>query len=82
MRRLLVINPNTSQSVSTLLQTHVQASAGLHVQVHTTTARFGAPYISDEAGYAVAAHAALDKMISLTSDPEVQIIPIEIDGCP
>ena len=60
MRRLLVINPNTSQSVSTLLQTHVQASAGLHVQVHTTTARFGAPYISDEAGYAVAAHAALD----------------------
>ena len=59
MKRLLVINPNTSQSVSTLLQTHVQASAGLHVQVHTTTARFGAPYISDEAGYAVAAHAAL-----------------------
>lgn len=60
MRRLLVINPNTSASVSALLQTHVQAAAGLHVQVSTVTARFGAPYISDEASYAVAAHATLD----------------------
>jgi allantoin racemase len=60
MRRLLVINPNTSASVSALLQTHVQAAAGLHVQVRTVTARFGAPYISDEASYAVASHAALD----------------------
>ena len=60
MRKLLVINPNTSASVSTLLQTHVQAAAGLHVQVRTVTARFGAPYIADEASYAVAAHAALD----------------------
>lgn len=60
MRGLLVINPNTSTSVSTLLQTHVQAAAGLHVQVHTVTARFGSPYISDEASYAVASHATLD----------------------
>jgi allantoin racemase len=60
MRSLLVINPNTSASVSALLQTHVQAAAGLHVQVHTVTARFGAPYISDEASYAVASHATLD----------------------
>lgn len=60
MRKLLVINPNTSASVSALLQTHVQAAAGLHVQVRTVTARFGAPYISDEASYAVASHATLD----------------------
>jgi allantoin racemase len=60
MRKLLVINPNTSASVSALLQAHVQAAAGLHVQVSTVTARFGAPYISDEASYAVAAHATLD----------------------
>ncbi|MBX3585367.1 MAG: aspartate/glutamate racemase family protein [Ramlibacter sp.] len=60
MRQLLVINPNTSTSVSALLQTHIQTAAGLHVQVHTVTARFGAPYIADEASYAVAAHAALD----------------------
>jgi allantoin racemase len=60
MRQLLVINPNTSSSVSALLQTHVQNAAGLHVQVRTVTARFGSPYIADEASYAVAAHAALD----------------------
>ncbi len=60
MRHLLVINPNTSASVSALLQTHVQAEAGLHVQVRSVTARFGAPYISDEASYAVAGHATLD----------------------
>jgi allantoin racemase len=60
MRHLLVINPNTSASVSALLQTHVQQAAGLHVRVRTVTARFGSPYIADEASYAVAAHAALD----------------------
>ncbi|MDP3251499.1 MAG: aspartate/glutamate racemase family protein [Hydrogenophaga sp.] len=60
MRQLLVINPNTSASVSELLQTHVQQAAGLHVSVRTVTARFGSPYIADEASYAVASHAALD----------------------
>jgi len=60
MRQLLVINPNTSTSVTALLQQHVQIAAGSHVTVRSVTARFGAPYISDEASYAVAAHAALD----------------------
>lgn len=60
MRHLLVINPNTSESVSRLLHRHVQAAAGPQVRVRTVTARFGAPYISDEASYAVAAHATLD----------------------
>jgi Asp/Glu/hydantoin racemase len=60
MRRLLLINPNTSNSISVLLQNHAQAAAGSDAQVHTTTARFGAPYIACEASYAVAAHATLD----------------------
>jgi Asp/Glu/hydantoin racemase len=60
MRQLLVINPNTSPGVSALLQAHVQQAAGLHVGVRTVTARFGSPYIADEASYAVAAHATLD----------------------
>jgi allantoin racemase len=69
MRQLLVINPNTSTSVSTLLHSHVQTAAGLHVQVRTVTARFGAPYISDEASYAVAAHAALDAWAAALATP-------------
>jgi len=60
MRRLLLINPNTTVSISDLLQTHAQAALPADAQVQVVTARFGAPYISCEASYAVAAHAALD----------------------
>ena len=60
MRELLIINPNTSAHVSALLQAHAQAAAGTSARVRTATARFGAPYIADEASFAVAAHAALD----------------------
>jgi len=70
MRRLLVINPNTSAGVSALLQAHVQAEAGLHVQVQTVTARFGAPYIADEASYAVAGHATLDAWAAAITPPQ------------
>lgn len=60
MRRLLLINPNTSASISALIHTHAQAAAGPQARVLTRTARLGAPYISCEASYAVAAHASLD----------------------
>jgi allantoin racemase len=69
MRNLLVINPNTSQSVTALLQHHVQAAAGLHVRVRSITARFGAPYIADEASYAIAGHATLDAWAAALSLP-------------
>lgn len=68
MRRLLVINPNTSVHVSALLQLHAQAAAGPDVQVRTVTAHFGAPYIACEASYAVAAHALLDRWASALQD--------------
>ncbi len=58
-RQLLVINPNTSESVSALLQTHVQLAVGDQAHVRTVTAGFGAPYIASETSYAVAAHAVL-----------------------
>ncbi len=59
MRSLLVINPNTTDSVTALLRDHVQAALGPQVQVRAVTAPFGAPYIADEASYVVGAHAAL-----------------------
>ncbi|RZJ26133.1 MAG: Asp/Glu racemase [Haliea sp.] len=80
MRRLLVINPNTSAAVSALLQAHVQAEAGLHVRVQTVTARFGAPYIADEASYAVAAHATLDAWAAAMAPPQPQPDAVLI-GC-
>ncbi len=60
MRRILIINPNTSASVTALLQSHAQEEAGAEAHVQVVTARFGAPYISCEASYAVAGHATLD----------------------
>jgi allantoin racemase len=60
MHQLLIINPNTSGSVSSLLQEYGQKAAGSEVSVQVVTARFGHPYISNEVSYAVAAHATLD----------------------
>ncbi len=70
MRKLLVINPNTSSHVTDLLTQHVQTAAGSHVTVRSVTARFGAPYIADEASYAIAAHATLDAWASTLAGPQ------------
>lgn len=60
MKNLLVINPNTSASVSQLLQWHAQKAAGTLTTVRVATARLGAPYIACEGSYAVGAYAAMD----------------------
>ena len=58
--RLLVINPNTSLSVTERLRAHLAAAVGPDVTLQMATARFGASYIADETSFAVAGHAALD----------------------
>lgn len=62
MPRLLVLNPNTSASVTTRLVAAVRGALppGHTVQLSAATARFGAAYIASEASYTVAAHAVLD----------------------
>lgn len=60
MRRLLLINPNTSAHITALMHSHAQRVGGAQVQVDARTARMGAPYIACESSYAVAGHAALD----------------------
>ena len=69
MRELLIINPNTSASVTQLLQAHAQDAAGPGVRVRAVSARFGAPYIACEASYAVAAHATLDAWAAALAAP-------------
>ena len=58
--KLLVVNPNTTVSVTELLARRVRAAVGAAAQVEAITARFGAAYIASETSYAVAGHAALD----------------------
>jgi Asp/Glu/hydantoin racemase len=80
MRRLLVINPNTSVAVSELLQLHASKAAGSDVLVTTLTAQFGAPYIACESSYAVAGHAALDTWAQALAQPGPRFDAVLI-GC-
>ncbi|MEO7338433.1 MAG: aspartate/glutamate racemase family protein [Caldimonas sp.] len=60
---LLVLNPNTSESISVRLGHHVAAAIAAldpSARVRTATAAFGASYIADETSFAIAGHAALD----------------------
>lgn len=58
--RLLLINPNTSPSITDLVAEQARALAGPGVEVRAETGRFGARYIASRAAAAVAGHAALD----------------------
>lgn len=57
MTRLLLINPNTTQAITTKLQALACQRSGVHVTA--VTASFGSTYISSEADCAIAAHASL-----------------------
>ncbi len=58
--RILLLNPNTSVSVTTLVADRVAAVAGDAATFVPVTARFGAAYIASRAALAIAGHAALD----------------------
>ncbi|QUS38357.1 Asp/Glu racemase [Tardiphaga alba] len=58
--RILLINPNTTETVTALVAQHVAAVAGDAAAFVPVTGRFGARYISTRASSAIAAHAALD----------------------
>ena len=59
MPTLLIVNPNTSASVTAQMLAQAQATLPTGAQVQAITAPFGARYISSEAAAAVAAHALL-----------------------
>jgi allantoin racemase len=58
--QLLIINPNTSASVSDTLRQIALREADGRCEVRVQTARLGAGYISDEISFAIAGHALLD----------------------
>jgi allantoin racemase len=60
--RILLINPNTSDSVTALVARHAAAIAGDAATFVPVTGRFGARYISSRAAAAIAGHAALDAL--------------------
>jgi Asp/Glu/hydantoin racemase len=60
--RILLINPNTTESVTALVASHARAIAGDAATFVPVNGRFGANYISTRASAAIAAHAALDAL--------------------
>jgi Asp/Glu/hydantoin racemase len=60
--RILLINPNTTESVTALVAGRARAIAGDAATFVPVTGRFGAHYISSRASAAIAAHAALDAL--------------------
>ena len=80
MRRLLLINPNTSASVDQLLLAHARSVAASDVHVHVRGARFGAPYIASEATFAVAEHAVLDAWAAALT-PDAERFDAVVIGC-
>jgi allantoin racemase len=59
MSNILLINPNTTTSITALLATHAQREVGDTAIFQAITAQFGAPYIACETSYAIAAHAVV-----------------------
>jgi allantoin racemase len=60
VKRVLAINPNTTERITQLVARHLRDAMSKDMEVIPTTGAFGSPYISTEASYAVAGHAALD----------------------
>lgn len=60
--RILLINPNTTPSVTDLVADHVRSVAGAGITLVPATGRFGARYIASRAAVAIAGHAALDAL--------------------
>lgn len=58
--RLLVINPNTSTSITERVAASVRPLLPPGTEAVFATGRFGGRYVADRATYAIAAHAALD----------------------
>ncbi len=59
-RRLLLINPNTTQAMTDAMRRQIAGLLPAGVEVQAITAAFGHPVIATRVAYAVAAHAALD----------------------
>jgi allantoin racemase len=60
--RILVINPNTSPSVTDIVGAATRAVVGDRAEVVAVTGRFGARYISTRVAAAIAGHAALEAL--------------------
>ncbi len=62
MSTLLLINPNTTRSITDLVLKHAGRFAAKGTTLRGVTAAFGPKVVASRAGYAIAGHAALDAL--------------------
>lgn len=80
MRRLLVVNPNTTPAVTQRFVAEARALAGDSAQVEGVTGRFGAAIVSTPGEDVVAAHSALDLMAEHGAGADAVILAISFDS--
>jgi allantoin racemase len=79
--QLLIINPNTSTSVSDTLRQIALREANGRCEVRMQTARLGASYISDEISFAIAGHALLDAYAFDRAQTHLAAPDVVLIGC-
>lgn len=62
MTELLLINPNTTASITDLVLKTARRFAGKDTTLRAVTGAFGLRYVASRAAYAIAGHAALDAL--------------------
>jgi len=67
--RLLCINPNTTAAMTDAVVAAIRPFLPAGTEIVPATGRFGAPYIANRAGYAIAGHAALDAFALNAGNP-------------
>jgi allantoin racemase len=78
--RLLIANPNTTQSVTDTIAAAARAAAAPGTEIVAATARFGARVIGTRAEMAIAEHAALDLLAREAAGCDAAIIGASIDS--
>ena len=62
MTEILLINPNTTQSITDLVLKHAKRFAAKGTTLRAISGAFGPRYIASRIGYAIAGHAAVDAL--------------------
>ncbi|WGI25200.1 aspartate/glutamate racemase family protein [Halomonas alkaliantarctica] len=79
MTRLLLVNGNTSNTVTQKLLAEAERYAGANVQISAVTARFGADLVSNRASNVIAGHAVLDAVAHHQDPYDAVLVAISLD---
>ena len=74
MSTLLLINPNTTASITALVLKHARRFAAKGTNLRAVSGAFGPRYIASRIGYAIAGHAAVDALANDTGRKDAVVL--------